>query len=146
MNKEVNVEVKADSDGAIFLECPYCNKKFKVFSIEYQNTNLEKVFCSYCGECDSPQNFIPNEIVEEGFNRIQNMLNKEIDKMFDIFNNTEFIKVEKSPLQMTKEQEMSTEETNDKTFQCSKCQKSFKILEDMQKDKVYCPYCKNDKM
>ncbi len=97
-NVELKFEVKADDDGYVSYECPFCKSIF--FSLKASEVQSddpiynENVLPLYCGLNDKPSNFYTKEVIEQAQAIAMNYMIDELNKSFKKIsrNNNKFVK------------------------------------------------------
>lgn len=60
----IQINIPSDIDNHITFQCPFCNERFKLNTIEYRKSHLEEIFCSYCGLIGFKNKFLNDEVID----------------------------------------------------------------------------------
>ena len=142
---KVEVKIEGDSDGFIFLQCPYCKSEFKLNIKEFEENRYDEFFCPYCGLKGKNTEFYTDEVKEQFENIIKNYMYDEINKTFgkiskDI-NRSKVLKMKYKPLKKVNVSDIKTEDATEEQVECNQCKRHMKVLYCVGKSKTFCAYC-----
>lgn len=137
---DLTIELPQDSEGFIDYECPFCERRFRLPINVFQDDNIQKLYCPYCGLYSAPSEFGTKELqqlIEEtvaGY--VQDELKKSLSKLAR--NSKGLIKY-KPGEKIVPQNVILDERINDK-IHCDNCDVKFKV-DDGTAIMHTCPIC-----
>lgn len=140
---DMSLEIPADPDGFVLLQCPLCGEFFKLRVDECQAEDVYEIWCPTCGL--KSDNYYTEEVIELAMKMFMNKVN---DVLYDGFKKLEtkskrgsfVVKVGKKP---EKEDETplvaKIDALEEQHYKC--CNRSAKIKPGVKMSGSYCPYC-----
>lgn len=142
-DKTIHFSIPLDDDGFVTLQCPFCNKHFKISGADAEDETNFELFCPYCGLVTGPNNFLSDEVKEKALRLVENylyeMLNGFTDNIDKMFKKNDFIKVKKSSKFEMNSPKIIVESDNMETYKLPCCER--KIKASLIDDNMYCPFC-----
>lgn len=137
--------VPGDNDGFVTLQCPFCEDRFKLTTIDFEREDIIEIFCPYCGLRHEHSFFLTDEVIEQAqiiaSNYLKSKINqwaKDLERSSKSNKHVKF-KAGKS-LKMDAEKILFEKEELE-TYKPSCCQITVKTRPIHQIIAVYCPCC-----
>lgn len=86
MDKSVHITVPSDDEGYVSFQCGKCGDRFKLQATEYQEADVELLYCPLCGLNGEPGEFLTQEVTEIAMRHATEMAK---DAIHDIFKDRE---------------------------------------------------------
>lgn len=135
--------IPLDDDGYVSLQCPFCDKHFKLTWEDVEDDAIYELFCPYCGLVAEPNEFLTDEVKEKALrlaeNHMYELLNGFMDGMKKTFRNNKAIKVKTgSKIEMNAPKTI-IESDNMESYKVSCCDRGIKAS--LIDETLYCPFC-----
>ena len=141
--KTFEIEIPADKDGFVLLQCEYCGTLFKVSASDFHDDSLLHIYCPCCGLVSE------NYLTEDALNLAKIMVKNYVQGMiYDRFKKLEhrtknsFIRIEVGRKPDLEPENPIYDESNDLTiasFEC--CERHAKVKPLLKMTGCYCPFC-----
>lgn len=143
MNETFTLEIPADEDGFILLECPKCQSQFKITVSDFQSDDADEIWCPACGLVS--ESYFTDDVIELAKTMALNMFMDEIHSQFkDMERKTKgkivSIKAGRKP---DHEPEMPISKKTDSLVitETPCCNKPVKLSYRERESIYYCPFC-----
>ena len=141
MEDKITVQLPVDSDEFIEYKCPFCGKRFRLKTNEFNNPDRNNLMCVYCGISSNVNKYMPEEIEEYLQESAMSYVQSELDKVMKKMNHkSKFLTVKYKPGKKIKPNNVHLDESISSIVKCEKCNSKIKV-EDGSVVKHYCPYC-----
>jgi len=143
MQDEFEITIPTDDDGFVLLRCPKCGEYFKLLPSEFNDDNVDEIFCPQCGL--TSETYITDDVIELGTAITHNQMLDMIEGLFDgLEKSTKKSMIQfKTTKKAKREDEIpirSSVDALEKTeFDC--CNRSAKLRGLLIYCGSYCPYC-----
>lgn len=139
----MKIEIPADNDGYVLLQCPTCGEYFKITPDDYEDDGVLEISCPSCGLAN--ENYLTDDVIKLAMAKVQNIA---MDLIYNEMKKWErkskgnllSIKAGKKPAH---EYESPIHATIDALtitpFRC--CNKKVKIKPMLKIIGCYCPFC-----
>ena len=81
MQDEFEITIPTDDDGFVLLRCPKCGEYFKLLPSEFNDDNVDEIFCPQCGL--TSETYITDDVIELGTAITHNQMLDMIEGLFD---------------------------------------------------------------
>ena len=140
MEDKITVQLPVDSDGFIEYKCPFCDKRFRLKTNEFNNPDRDILMCVYCGISSNVNKYMPEEIEEYLQESAMSYVQSELDKVMKKMNHkSKFLTVKYKPGKKIELNNVHLDESISSIVKCEKCNSEIKV-EDGSEVKHYCPY------
>ena len=141
MEDKITIKLPTDMDMFIEYECPFCKRKYRLKTNEYNNEEKDELMCVYCGLTSSKNNFMPKAVERFIQDTAARYMQEEIDKQFSKFNmKSGIITMKYKAGKKIEPETVHLDEGISNIIVCSICKREIKVDEDGL-IKHYCPYC-----
>lgn len=85
MDSEITIqlEIPADENGYVLFQCPKCGEYFKITPSDYENEEIEDIWCPSCGMIS--ENYLTEDVIELARTKLENacmnMLHEEFKNL-----------------------------------------------------------------
>lgn len=142
-DQEMEIQIPADNDGFILLQCSLCGEFFKLTVDDIESDDLIEIWCPTCGL--KSEDYLTEDVIELALKKVENasmdMLFKEMKKWELKFNgNGMEFKAGKKPKKKKEDPIISVIQALEiKKYEC--CKREAKIKPILKLIGSYCPFC-----
>lgn len=141
MEDVIAVQIPVDSDGFIEYKCPFCKKRFRLKTNEFNKTDKRKLMCAYCGISSDVNKFIPEDVEKYIHESATQYVQSEVNSIMKQLNhNSKFFSISFKSGKPIEPKKIYMDEGMTTIINCKKCNKKIKI-DDCNELKHCCPYC-----
>ena len=143
MQDELTITIPTDADGFVLLRCPKCGEYFKLTPSEYNDEDVDEIFCPQCGL--TSDSYITEDVLELGCAMAHNQMLDMINDMFDSLEKgtknsmIQFKTTKKGKYEDEIPIRASIDALEEYEFNC--CHRSAKLRGLLIYCGGYCPYC-----
>lgn len=147
-NTTLSFTIQGDNEGYVTFTCPYCHSDFKLQAGEFQNDEepITELFCPYCGLSKECSDFYSEDVIEKARELATNYMIEELNNSFgklkrSVNRRNSIIKIDYKPLKKVNVRELKELDSQEVEFKCDMCSHHTKVLYNVGKAKIFCPYC-----
>lgn len=139
----MQIEIPADNDGFVLLQCPMCGEFFKLRPSDYEDDSVLEIHCPNCGLCGD--NYVTNDVLDLAMtmagNAVMELIHNEMKKWEKSFRTGPIsFKAGKKPKREYEHPiHLTIEALEVKHYEC--CKKEAKIKPLLKICGHYCPFC-----
>lgn len=139
----MEIEIPADDDGFVLLECPFCGDYFKLTPSDMEDDEVLHIHCPYCGQIGD--SYLTEEVIEVAMNMAKNFALEQIHQAFKRLEKKHkrgpiTFKAGKAPRKAYESPILLIADTLVKQhYVC--CNRKAKVKPSMKIAGTYCPFC-----
>ncbi len=139
----MHINIPADVDGFILMQCPLCNEHFKLRPSDIEADDTSKIFCPFCGIVS--ENYFTQDVIDLALSMVKNEAMKQIHNELKKIerttkNNMVSLKAGRKPKPEYEKPIVSIADSL-VVLKYDCCKKDAKVVPLTKMCGSYCPYC-----
>jgi len=140
-----SINIPSDDDGFVSRECPHCDDRFKMTTVDIESEELLDLFCPYCGLPSSVSETHPSEVLEQAHilaeNYAASIINDAFKDLERTFSGSKHLKFKRGQPLPIKDDKVLFEKEEMAAIELTCCTKVVKVNDLSAATGIYCPFC-----